>query len=65
MRGIARTYDRSDPVYRYLSLIHIFTLTPFMIAATFLALGIVAGWLILLSAAALMVRRGRIHEVGQ
>lgn len=41
------------------------TLTPFMIAATFLALGIVAGWLILLSAAALMVRRGRIREVGQ
>ena len=40
------------------------TITPFMIALAFLVLGIVAGWLILLSAAALMVRRGRIREVG-
>jgi len=38
------------------------TLTPFMIAATFLALGIVAGWLTILAGAAWASQRGKRRD---
>lgn len=41
------------------------TLTPFMIAATFLALGFIGGWLTVFALGALMLQRGKRREVGQ